>query len=458
MNFVVLNGSPKGTKNSWTIQYVYYIQKKFPQHDFQIVDISQRIKKLETDIEFFQGTLDLISSADGILMASPVYFFLVPAGYKRFIELVSERDQSRVFSDKYVAVMTTSGHIFDHTAHSYLQAICDDWGMRYVDKFSAEVFDLTRTERQKQLVAFFSHFLKAIENNAFLPKRYAPIKSRHFEYLPGAPDDSLDVGEKKVLIVTDAEEQQSNLLGMIQRFQAAFTKPPDVVNLHDLSIKGSCVGCFQCVDDNCCVYEDEFTHFFNKKVKTSDILIFAGAIKDRYLSSRWKLFFDRSFFNNHIPALRQKQFGFIIAGPLSQNSNLQEIFEEYTQHQRANLGGFVTDEYGSSEEIDRLLQDFAMRLLDLSNRDYTAPQTFLGVGAHMMLGELVWSARLLFQADHRYYRKMGYYNFSKEDTQRWLLNRLLPPIYTIFPRARRAFLKRFNSLFTAPLRKIVEEV
>jgi multimeric flavodoxin WrbA len=68
-------------------------------------------------------------------------------------------------------------------------------------------------------------------------------------------------------------------------------------------------------------------------LKKADVIVFAGAIQDRYLSSRWKMFFDRSFFNNHSPYLVDKQIAFVISGPLGQISNLRQILEEYVELQ-----------------------------------------------------------------------------------------------------------------------------
>ncbi len=48
MKIIVLNGSPKG-KASVTMQYVNYIQKKFPQHELKILDIAKKIKWIEKD-------------------------------------------------------------------------------------------------------------------------------------------------------------------------------------------------------------------------------------------------------------------------------------------------------------------------------------------------------------------------------------------------------------------------
>lgn len=90
----------------------------------------------------------------------------------------------------------------------------------------------------------------------------------------------------------------------------------------------------------------------------ADILLFAGTIKDRYLSSRWKLFFDRSFFKGHAPSISGKQIGLIISGPLSQLPNLRQIFEAYFEVQHANIVDIVTDEFGDSSQIDDMIKPF----------------------------------------------------------------------------------------------------
>ena len=57
MKIAVLNGSPKGNI-SVTMQYVHFIQKKFPQHELKIFNISQEIRKIERDEKAFQGIID----------------------------------------------------------------------------------------------------------------------------------------------------------------------------------------------------------------------------------------------------------------------------------------------------------------------------------------------------------------------------------------------------------------
>ena len=41
MNFLILNGSPKG-KNSVTLHTCLYLEKKFPQHHFEYIQAGHR--------------------------------------------------------------------------------------------------------------------------------------------------------------------------------------------------------------------------------------------------------------------------------------------------------------------------------------------------------------------------------------------------------------------------------
>ena len=78
-----------------------------------------------------------------------------------------------------------------------------------------------------------------------------------FVYEPGAPPvGTIDAGGKSAMIVSDSESPRSNLAKMVQRLQGAFLGPDSVVNLHDIRIRGGCMGCIQCGLDNQCVYGD----------------------------------------------------------------------------------------------------------------------------------------------------------------------------------------------------------
>lgn len=125
MNIIVLNGSPKG-ELSVTLQSVAYLAKLYPQHEFTVHHIAQRVRRLEKDRAAFDEVIRQIRSSDAVLWAFPLYILHVHANYKRFIELVSERHVQDAFAGKYAASLSTSIHFFDHTAHNYIHGICDD--------------------------------------------------------------------------------------------------------------------------------------------------------------------------------------------------------------------------------------------------------------------------------------------------------------------------------------------
>ena len=457
MKITVLNGSPKGM-TSVTMQYVHYIQKKFPQHELKIINISQRIKKIESDERAFQEILGEVKSSDGVLWASPVYYFLVPANYKRFIELISERGVEAVFADKYTACLTTSIHFFDHTAHNYVHAVCDDLNMRFVGSFSADMGDLRNAAERERLGLFAGMFFEAIENKAPTPKSYMPVARRDDDYLSGEARDMVDAGGKKVVVVTDVQDHQGNLVRMVERFKASFSSEVEVINLHELDIKGSCLGCIQCGYDNQCVYEgkDEYIDFYNMKLKTADILVFAGTIKDRYLSSRWKTFFDRSFFNGHAPSLIGKQMGFIISGPLSQNPNLRQILETWVEIQHANLTGIVTDEYGDSAQIDNLLQNLARNLVKCADSGYIGTPTFLGVGGRKLFRDEIWGRlRFPFRADYLLYKKLGVFDFPQKNYKVRIQSAIMG-LLSKSPGFRKEVNRRLTNEMIKPLQKAIE--
>jgi multimeric flavodoxin WrbA len=459
MKIIVLNGSPKGSI-SVTVQYVLFIQKKFPQHELKIINISQEIRKIEKDEKAFQGIIDDVGSSDGVLWAFPLYFQLVPSQYKRFIELIWEKGAENAFKNKYAAVLSTSIHFYDHSAHNYMNAICDDLGMKYAGSFSADMVDLLKEEERDRLILFAEHFFTTIENNIPTMKNFKPVTFDEFNYSPGDVSSRVDIGSKKVVIVTDSEDGQTNLGRMIERFTKSFSTEVEVINLHDVDIKGGCLGCIQCGYDNTCSYGDKdgYMEFYNTKIKTADVLVLAGTIKDRYLSSRWKMFFDRRFFNGHAPTWTGKQVGLIISGPLSQIPNLRQILEAWVQIEQANLVDFVTDEYDDSAQIDALLQSLAERVVTFADEKYIKPATFLGVGGRKIFRDDIWGRlRFPFQADHKFYGKHGIYDFPQKDRKARITNTMLI-LLTRIPRMRKEiYNKRIKEEMIKPLQKVVEK-
>ena len=461
MKIVVLNGSPKGDLSA-TMQYVLYAQKKMPEHEFKILNVANKIKSLENNQEKFQEIIEEVNSSNGIIWGFPLYVMLVSSQYKRFIELVFERNAVDAFKNKHAAVVATSIKFYDHTAINYMNAICDDLDMKFTSFFSADMYDLIRSKERAQWLLFVEDFLHSIENNIFSMKHFLPVREREFIYNPSKVEkaDKITIENKKILVVSDAIDENSNLGKMIHRFQDCFSNQIEIINIYDVDIKGGCLGCIQCGYDNQCIYfgKDGHREFWNEKLKKADILVFAGIIKDRYLSSRWKMVLDRGFFNNHIPTLIRKQIGFIISGPLSQTPNLTQILQAYGELQDSNLVDIITDEHGDSSDLDLVLLNLARSLVRSSKSEYVKPQTFLGVGGKLLFRDEVYGRmRFVFQADHRYYEEHGYYNtFPQNDKVAKKMNDMFIPA-TQDEDFRKKFYARLTKEMIKPLKNVVRK-
>ncbi len=459
MNITVLNGSPKG-EQSVTMQYVFFLQKKFPQHTFSIQHVAQRLGKLERDQAAWQAVCDDVAAADGILWAFPLYYMLVHAEYKRFIELIWERQAQSIFTGKYAAALSTSIHFYDHTAHNYIQAICEDLGMRYVNYYSADMHDLMKEKERQTLLRFAEHWFDAITQAKPTMKAFSPAHANAMTYSPAPITSAITSAGHKMVIVTETTDEQTNLGRMVAQLRRTFAQPVEVFDLAQIDMKGGCLGCIRCAYDNVCVWDakDGYHQWFDAHLKTADIVIFAGAIRDRYLSARWKMFLDRSFFNNHAPSLMGKQIGYLVSGALSQQHNLREMLQAYAELQRSNFAGIVTDEAGSSAELDAQIQTFAEHIVRCAEQQHIQPATFLGVGGHMLFRDAVWSdLRMVFQADHRFYKANGFYNFPHKKYKERVLNLLGAALLKIPAFRKRFYTKEMIPGMIRGLQKVVAE-
>ena len=430
MKVIILNGSPKGDV-SVTMQYVAYLQKKFPSHEYQILNVAQDIRKIERDSAEFDRIMGTVRSGDVVLWAFPLYVLLVPAQYKRFIELVFERHAEEAFSGKYTAALTTSIHFFDQTANNYLHAICDDLGMKYCGFYSAEMMDLLKEEERNRLVMFAELLFDTVRHNLPVPQEHAPLVWPSWSYTPITLQKPIETGGKKVVILTDSPEPSANLAKMTDRLRHMFSGSVEQVNLHDIDIRGGCLGCCKCGYDNTCVYTDGYRDFYRDVLGNADIIIMAGTVHDRYLSSTWKQFFDRSFFKGHTPGLKGKQIGFVIEGPLQQLPVLKEALVAW-----ADNGGchalFITDESRDAGRLDALLDAMATRLVRGAETRYIPPQTFYAVGGHKIFRDRIYGGmRLAFQADYQYYTQHGLFDFPQNDLRTRMFNAIFIPLTRI---------------------------
>ncbi len=419
MKIIVLNGSPKG-ETSVTMQYIKYIENTYKSHQFEYINISQKINQIEKNVDELNQITKKIEESDGIIFATPVYFMVVPAQYKLFIELIYKNKKEYVFNKKHCFILVTSINFYDHTSVNYLHSVCDDLNMNVVSTFSANMQDILKEENQKKLVTLGKTFFNAIENKELSKKVYYPVIKNNKELVFVSPITKLNT-DKKIVIITTAEKSDENLNKMTEHFINSFENKVEIYNLNEINMKFGCLGCLNCGFDNICVIKDDFTEFYNSKIKPADIIIFATTIKDRHLSSRLKMLFDRSFFNGHTPSLKNKQMGFIISGELGQNFNIKEMINGFAELQKCNLVDVVTDEDENSGEF---IYNLAKKSIYYLKENYFAPKTFLGIGGMKIFRDDIYShLKVIFQKDHQYYKKNKIYDFpTKRLGKRFLMS------------------------------------
>jgi len=455
VKITVLNGSPKG-EIGVTLQYVKYIQKKHPDCEFAVFHIGREIKNIERKPERFARIVEEVADSDGVLWCTPVYLLLVPSQLKRFIELIFERGAEDAFKDKYGTTITTSAHFYDHTAHNYIQAVCEDLEMRYVDGFSAEFNDLLRPDERIQLLNFAERFFRYIEKKEPTSKAFMSVSREMPEYVPGEIDDVPRTNNKRIILVTDSTAGDSNLERMTDVFIRSVPGEVELINLNEMDLRGGCLGCLGCVYDGVCVYKDDMMDVFQGKLMHADAIIYAGSIKDRYLSSRWKMFFDRMFFNGHRPVFGGKQTGWIISGPLKQIPNLRQVLEALSENPRMSTVGIVTDECEDSGQTTLLLKGLADQIMWGLEVGFSRPPTFLGVGGHRVLRDLIYSMRGVLKADHEFYKENHLYDFPQKDLKLLAMNIMFYSIMRI-PSLRSKMYKEANKRMIGPLEKVLRK-
>lgn len=453
MEIVVLNGSPKG-EASVTMQYVAYLGKKHPGHRTRVFNVSHDIQSIARDPAVFGTITGAVRSADLVLWAFPVYHMLVPSQYKRFIELVFAGEGKDAFAGKDAAVLSTSIHFFDHTAHAYMHAVCDDLSMRFCGAYSAAMYDLLDAGERERFGKFLDGLFREAGSGIPVPREYPPLEQARWDYVPATPVHALPVSGRKVVILTDSDGTSPNLDAMTRRLMENFAGSATLVNLREAEIRGGCLGCCRCGYDNTCVYTDGYRDLYTRVLGGAEIIVMAGAVRDRDLSWAWKQFFDRSFFLGHTPGLAGKQVGYCIAGPLPQLANMKEVLEA-----RADLGGnralFVSDEPGDARVLDGLIDAMAARLLSGAGSGYVPPPTFRAVAGYKLFRDAIYgSMRIAFRADYRYYRQHGLFDFPQKDIRGRCMNGVLGTLMCV-PGFRKKVLAEMKEHMIAPFRDVL---
>ena len=420
MKILVLNGSPKG-KYSVTLQTVHYWQKLCPKHEFEIFHVGQRIKALEKD---FTPALEAVKKANLIIFSYPVYTFIAPSQLHRFVELLKESGVN--LKGKYVTQLTTSKHFYDVTAHRYIQDNCQDLEMKFIRGLSADMDDLLTEKGQKEAKEFLKYVFWSIKNNVFeaLPPKAEDSFIPKPVTLPETGEENKETGclqntnpkflEDKpgdVVIVTDCEKDNLQLLNMIERFQKVFPRKTRVVNIREYPFIGGCLGCFHCAVNGKCVYIDGFDEFLRTEIQTAESIVYAFSIKDHSMGAAFKLYDDRQFCNGHRTVTMGMPFGYLISGAYSKEMNLQMILEARAEVGNNFLAGVATDEENPDVSIDNMAASLNYAL----EHSYLPPQNFYGVGGMKIFRDLIWLMQGMMKADHKFYKAHGQYDFPQKN-------------------------------------------
>ena len=444
MNILVLNGSPKG-KHSITLQTVHFLQRKYPEHSFEILNVGLRVKLLEKD---FSQAEERLNWADVLLFSYPVYTFVAPSQLHRFVELLKESGVN--VSGKFASQITTSKHFYDMTAHRYIQDNCGDLGLKYVKGLSADMDDLLTEKGQKQACDFFEYLCWSVKSDC-----YEPVSAPATRY-PNVPVTVQEgMGEKQgdVVILTDCKKEDTQLADMIARFQTVLPYKTRVVNLWEFPFKGGCMGCFHCAVSGKCVYTDGFDEYLRNEIQTAQSIVYAFTIQDHSMGARFKMYDDRNFCNGHRTVTVGMPVGYLISGSYGSETNLQTIVEARAQVGNNFLAGVATDEVDPDAAIDRLVKNLCYAL----EHSYVPPRNFYGIGGMKIFRDLIWLMQGMMRADHKFYKAHGEYDFPQKKFG-MMLKMYLVGMLLSSPKMMAKMGNAMNDGMLMPYRKLFEKM
>ena len=222
MRICVINGSPKG-KNSVTLQTMYYLQRRFPDMELEIIQAGQRLRAYEKSMD---DALDAIERAQLLVFCYPVYTFIAPYQLHRFIELLKESGAD--LSGKPVTQISTSKHFYDVTAHRFIEENCADMGMRYIKGLSADMDDLLSDKGRREAEDFWRFVKFSLSKGVF--EKPATVTGGGTQYRPCLEEVPKGQGFDTV-IVTNRTPEDESLGAMIEDFKRAFPYNARVINI-----------------------------------------------------------------------------------------------------------------------------------------------------------------------------------------------------------------------------------
>ena len=441
MKVLIVNGSPRG-RYSVTLQSCLYLEKCFPQHEFEYLNVGSGIAGFEKDMA---PALKAMVSAELIIFAYPVYTFLVPSQLHRFMELLKKN--AAALKNRFVTQLSTSKHFFDVTAHRFMEDNFRDMGMKVIGGLSADMEDLLKAQGQKELRDFFEYAVYCVEHGLYERAAHSPAPA-----LPGYERRLSPVKKEEgfdTVIVADLREGDSALRDMIKDFDAVFPYRTRFINIAEFNFKGGCLGCLNCAVTGNCVYKDGFSQLLREQILSADAIVYAFTLSDHSMGSRFKMYDDRQFCNGHRTVSEGIPIGYICRGDMTNEENLKTVLEARAQVNRGFLAGIADDREG--------IETMAKRLGYALKKGYAPPRGFYGIGGLKIFRDLIWLMRGMMPADHRFYKARGMYDFPQKQRGKMLLMCLLGSLMRR-PGIRRHLGKHFNEGMLAPYKKEIDRL
>jgi len=440
MNICVLNGSPKANY-SITLQNILYLQKRYPQHTFDILNIGAKINLYEKDMS---EPLSAIEKADLLIFVYPVYTFIAPSQLHRFIRAMKESGVD--FSGKYSTQITTSMHFYDVTAHRYIEDNAQDMGMKVVHGLSAGMDDLTTEDGRQTIEKFFEYVIWCIDKNIC-----EAVSVNKAKKLPKYTK-SYEIVTKKsgydTVIVADLKDGDNSLKEMIEDFQNVYPYNTRIVNLADFKFRGGCLGCLKCAVNGKCVYKDGFDTFLREQIQSADAIVYAFNIVDHSMGTTLKTYDDRQFCNGHRTVTEGKPFAYIVRGDYPNEMNLRMVVEGRAEVGHNYLAGVGYDNMSIGDTANRLAYSLENNLL--------MPRNFYGVGGMKIFRDLIWIMRGIMSADHEFYKEHKLYDFPQNKTAQMIGMCALGALIRN-PKVKDKMGNKMSEGMVAPYKKIVEK-
>ena len=443
MNILIINGSPKG-QYSITLQTCLFVQQKFNQHRFTILNVGQTIKALEKD---FTPALRAVNEADMLLFSYPVYTFIVPSQLHRFVELLKEHNVD--LKGKWATQISTSKHFYDITAHRFIRENALDLGLKYIDGLSADMDDLLTEKGRSEAIGFFNLVMWSVEHDFYaVPQQVELTPCRKVDVL----QPTTKLSGKRVVVVTDLLPDDEQLKSLIERFCNVFPYETDIFNIRKFAFGGGCLSCFNCSTDGKCIYKDGFDDYLRSNIQKHDAIVSAFNIRDHSMGSRFKMYDDRQFCNGHRTVTMGMPFGYIVSGNYSKEPNLQMIIEGRAEVGGNFLAGVATDEFDPNKAIDQMSQQLTYAL----DNHYTRPSNFLGVGGMKIFRDLIYLMRGMMRADHKFFKAHNQYDFPQKK-RGTALKMYLVGMLIGNPKIKAKMGNKMNEGMIAPYKKVLEK-